>query len=583
MSAVTQLDGSQRAVVEVTADERQVVVAPPPGAGKTETAAALVAHLLVEEAVDPEALLVISFSRAAVQAVDARLAGVDSALPDVRTLDSLARRIVLECDVEVPATFDRVVAEAARCVTAGLWEAVEDIEHLVVDEAQDVVGHRADLLLALVDALHVDAGITLLGDPAQAIYDFQLRAEERDQPREPVMATVSRRKDVRLERLSGSYRGRTPSARRAVALREGHRDDLSDATVVDEHVEDLVDIGDLRGLTALLPRWRGTTAVLTEDNGQALLVHGELSAGGLRPSLRRPVGTAGLAAWVARLVAGLHSRTLEREAMEAAMPGVAPDVVEVRWTALRRASRARASTVDVGDLFMRLRASPIYPPPLVVDEESPIVVSTVHRAKGLEFDNVVVVRARRSRVRDDETPGYRRRTSYVALTRARDTVAQVTGIDDWNCRRVPASDRWYLSGQKAWQTRGFQVGEGDVSRQAPADDVDTVLRHVAGQVRAGDAVVMSLDRRRSTLEVPVYTLLHEGVTVGETSAAFGEALAHRLRPASRRSGVAWPVLSGARVATVETVLGEPMKDTDARWGAWAGLTLVGMLDLDWKG
>ncbi|WP_298993068.1 UvrD-helicase domain-containing protein [uncultured Pseudokineococcus sp.] len=582
MSAVAELDDGQRAVVEVAADERQVVVAPP-GAGKTETAAALVAHLLGEEAVDPEALLVISFSRAAVQAVDARLAGTDSPLPDVRTLDSLARRIVLECDVEVPATFDRVVAEAARCVATGLWDGVEDIEHLVVDEAQDVVGHRADLLLALVEGLHADAGFTLLGDPAQAIYDFQLREEKRDRVREPVMALVSARDGVRVERLTGSYRGRTPSARRAVALRAGYQDDLSDATGVDEHVEDLVDIGDLEGLSTLLPRWRGTTAVLTEDNGQALLVHGELSNAGFRPSLRRPVGTTGLAIWVARLLATLHSRTLDRQAFEAALPDVAPDVVEARWAALRRTSRARASTVDVGDLVTRLRASPVFPPALVGGEENPLVVSTVHRAKGLEFDNVVVVRARRPRVRDDESPGYRRRTSYVAVTRARDTVAQVRGVVDWNCRKESGSSRWYRTGPKPWQTTGFQVGETDVSREAPPQDVDVVLRHVVERVQPGDPVEMSLERRRSSLEVPVYTLVHDGVTIGETSPTFGEALAHRLRPASRRTGVAWPALSGARVATVETVLGEPLKDTDARWGARAGVTLVGMLDLDWKG
>ena len=41
-------------------------------------------------------------------------------------------------------------------------------------EIEDLVGVRAELVLALVRRLHANGGaVCLLGDPAQAIYDFQ--------------------------------------------------------------------------------------------------------------------------------------------------------------------------------------------------------------------------------------------------------------------------------------------------------------------------------------------------------------------------------------------------------------------------
>ena len=87
-----ELDPSQRAAAEIDPSVRQVVVAGP-GSGKTEVVSALVAHLVADEGLDPEIdLLIISFSRAAVHAVNRRLRAADiPASAAVRTLDALTR------------------------------------------------------------------------------------------------------------------------------------------------------------------------------------------------------------------------------------------------------------------------------------------------------------------------------------------------------------------------------------------------------------------------------------------------------------------------------------------------------------
>jgi hypothetical protein len=45
-------------------------------------------------------------------------------------------------------------------------------QHVVIDEAQDVVGTRAELVMNLIQNISDEAGVTIFGDPVQAIYDF---------------------------------------------------------------------------------------------------------------------------------------------------------------------------------------------------------------------------------------------------------------------------------------------------------------------------------------------------------------------------------------------------------------------------
>ena len=51
-----------------------------------------------------------------------------------------------------------------------------------------------------------------------------------------------------------------------------------------------------------------------------------------------------------------------------------------------------------------------------------LLLMTAHRAKGLEFDHVVVLDGGWNRVGDGEDPDEARRLYYVAMTRARQTL-----------------------------------------------------------------------------------------------------------------------------------------------------------------
>ena len=146
------LDVHQERVARADAHERLYVVAGP-GSGKTETVSARIAHLTEEHGLSGDALLIISFSRAAVEAVQRRQRkNSPYATAWVMTLDSLASRLLTDSGVDTTIlSFDSRIERALGALQENpdVVEQWRRIEHLIVDEAQDVVGVRADFLARL--------------------------------------------------------------------------------------------------------------------------------------------------------------------------------------------------------------------------------------------------------------------------------------------------------------------------------------------------------------------------------------------------------------------------------------------------
>src|SRR5439155_18301811 len=53
-----------------------------------------------------------------------------------------------------------------------LYDFMSRLEHLIIDEAQDVMSVRADLIIEMLRSVPESCGVTILADPAQAIYGF---------------------------------------------------------------------------------------------------------------------------------------------------------------------------------------------------------------------------------------------------------------------------------------------------------------------------------------------------------------------------------------------------------------------------
>jgi len=171
----TKNDG-QRDVIDAPVSRRMVVEGGP-GTGKTATACARVARLIDSQSVDPSAILVVSFTRIAVREIGERVA---LALKDraaaqavaIVTLDSLAA--FLSPEAEESESHDDSIRFLIPQLP--LCPALRGLRHVIVDEAHDVVGLRADLVEAMFRVLPDACGATVFADSAQSIYDFADRS-----------------------------------------------------------------------------------------------------------------------------------------------------------------------------------------------------------------------------------------------------------------------------------------------------------------------------------------------------------------------------------------------------------------------
>ncbi|NAZ74023.1 AAA family ATPase [Kineococcus sp. T13] len=584
MSDVT-FDAEQAEAVEIEPVVRQIVIAGP-GAGKTEVVAGLLQHLVDEEDVEPtDELLVISFSRAAVNAVRQRTRrdGSRARLTTVRTLDSLASAILTAGDSGDlrRASFDERVRQATGALVHGDWEGLEGLRHVVVDEVQDVVGVRADFLTELLRGLPEGCGFTLLGDPQQAIYDFQLRDLVDGTTSEEFVRRAEGLGARRVE-LRGQYRARTSETLEATGL--GHRmraaEDAERSLIVNDFVDRLPGIDSPEELALLLPRWEGRTVVLCATNGEALMVSRALRAEGVAVVQQRSAQEQSVDRWVADALGRRPLPSIAKSDLVEALEGgtVYPDSA---WRALRAAVGGRGREVDVMAVARRL-AMGVAPIDLQATSTARVVVSTVHRAKGLEFENAVLVNPQSWSAEEGVGTGEAARTAFVAVSRGRERLALLTMPREWGLKldKRYGVRRWYLG--HGGRRRGFEVVPSDIASAVPGGrDTGAVHELLSKGLAPGSRLSMRLDRRVSTLEWPVFEILHGDLVVGTTNDAFAEAFSRCVGKAATRD---WPELGEITVENVVTIAGDPYTGGNGsvgRWGLWLGLQAGGLVDLSW--
>lgn len=177
-------DKDQREVIGAPVNKR-ILVDAGPGTGKTAVACGRVAWLINDGAVNASDIWLISFTRTAVQEIRNR---IKSFLDDegvaysvkVATLDSHAWKIHSGFDsgAELLGTYDDNIEKLVDMIKndsdGEITEYLKTVQHLIVDEAQDIVGIRAELVLEIIDKLSDHCGVTIFSDEAQAIYGFSL-------------------------------------------------------------------------------------------------------------------------------------------------------------------------------------------------------------------------------------------------------------------------------------------------------------------------------------------------------------------------------------------------------------------------
>ncbi|MFF5689635.1 UvrD-helicase domain-containing protein [Streptomyces albidoflavus] len=619
-----RLTAEQQAVVDQPWDARVLVTAGA-GAGKTHTLVRRLDTLVEREELEAGEILVLSFSRAAVRELTQRIERHAAAARRVRvhTFDAwagaLLRRAYPDTDWS-GYTFDARIEAATEAIDRGAVEGGEYIPaHVVVDEVQDLVGVRREMVEALLDRFQENSGFTVVGDSAQAVYGFQVadpeaRAEETDRFLDWVRATFG--EDLVELHLGDNFRARSGEARLALSFGSALQHlphERAEAAAAAEKIH-----GDLRSLLLTTPNFGslddpfvraalrdhpGTTSILCRDNGQVLTLSGALAEAGVPHTLQRSARERSAPVWLAELLASTASSTLGRERFEellAALPVSVDGAPEALWGSVRKVARgAGRGTLDVPALHRALAEGRL-PDELTETQSSSLVVSTVHRAKGLEFDRVLVVEPRVLREppatrkkKYDYDPAAEARLLYVAMTRARDDLYVLDAPSSWLLRKDRRIDRWYLGGRSGWARNGIEVTGADVSQErppgtgSPGQDAAEVWRYLRNEVTPGAEARLVLPHSIPVAadQSPPYVVEVAGRPVGEVSERFRAGLHRLLRRSAHQSVERWPALiTGLRVDTVESVAGSPAVTEAAglgTHGVWIAPRLCGLGRFHW--
>ncbi|MEU6666251.1 UvrD-helicase domain-containing protein [Streptomyces sp. NPDC046727] len=597
------LTDEQRAVVEQPWDARVLVTAGA-GAGKTHTLVrrldALCGHEDPDEALEAAEILVLTFSNAAARELRERIARHGERARRVRaqTFDAWAYGVLVQAypgSEWLAASFDERIRAAVEAIEKGALESGDAVppSHVVIDEVQDLLGDRRELVEALLDRYQDSCGFTVVGDAAQSVYGFQIedlteRSDETGRFFEWLRCSYP--DDLVELCLTENFRAVTPEAR--VALAHGPRlQQISDpdeaGTLYDELRDLLLDpvngtgdladeytLGGLRSLT-------DSCAILTRDNRQALVVADLLHEHGIEHRLRRPLEERPVPYWVAELLRRTEATGLTEDrfrSLLAEIPLPYEPNTSALWTVLRRATRSTGRSVLDLERLRRLVADGRFPDEAADPEAARLVVSTVHRAKGLEFDRVIVltppsIAELHKQHKDELDLPAEARALYVAMTRVRQDLYHARSPELPVLKRAGGrrNGRRYVGGWRSYDRFGIVAEAGDVCRDnPPGHETDAVATqtYLLEQVGPGQEVVLCKrhDLPMGECQSPPYALVHNGREIGEASQRFREEL-YQVQKVNRTWDPWWPdEIHDMRVDTLETVTGSIAAGANAGLG-----------------
>lgn len=602
----TDLTAEQLKVVGLPPEARALVVAGP-GTGKTHVLIARLAELVNQYGLQPgRELLVLSFSRAAVGEIRKRVtaAGGDIRYTRTFTFDSFATRLLSQIDPEgnwISESYDGRI----RCATSQILDnleakaIIEGFSHILVDEIQDLVGDRAELVRAVLDV--AIGGFTLLGDPAQGIYGFQLpKPLQHPSGSQKLFSALRRRYSPSIQQftLAENHRVKTQSARSAVAVGARLNGFNPDYDVIARELEAII-----AGLpTVSLPQLESSgllgnglsTAVLCRTNAQALVISRNLSHARIEHVYQRSATDRVVPSWLGTVFGswsyGQIGRRAFVERLESTLGDGGPHPDEA-WSLLKRIEGRTGNTLDIAAISTRIASGNI-PDELNLIEKGRLTVSTIHRAKGLEFDRVILVEPQENGNQTDVELADKARLLYVALTRPRQELLRTAAPDTRSMYRLGYDERW-AKRYGGWRLLSVEIKGQDIHSQDPAGgyllkvcNPPEIQEYLQSEVKVGDSVEL---KRISVSSVghprAFYSILHNGTPIGVTSERFGQVL-HSIIKANESWQVQWPMaITDVRVEAIDTVAGTIAAGQSSGLngtGLWLRARVAGLGNVKWR-
>lgn len=465
----------QQKIVSDDRDATNVLVLAGPGSGKTRVLVHRIAYLLRVRREDPRGILVLTYNRHAAAEIRARLRhliGDDAFGVTISTCHSLAMRLVGVSFSNAPSEtreFDKIVLQAVSLLNGeGLGKAeaeaqrdllIEGYRWILVDEYQDIGPEEYALIAAVAGRSLEDPDLRLslfaVGDDDQNIYAFAgasiryIRQFEEDYRAKPEFLVENYRSSRNIiasaneviclgqdrmkhshdivvnqarakESLGGYWAALDPVAQgRVQVLRVAQTPMAQAVAAVDELVR----------LSRLDPDWSWTgTAIISRDWR------------GLGP-VRAYAERLGIPVSMANESLPNLWRLREMQAFIAALKASGKQIFSIpdllaELNAIAANKWTELIAEGVATLAREIADKAVHLPDVIEwfaewardarSEPRGVLLLTAHRAKGLEFRDVVILDGDWAKPSKDEDADGPRRLFYVAMTRAKSSLAILT-------------------------------------------------------------------------------------------------------------------------------------------------------------
>lgn len=407
-------------------ETKYIVVAAGPGSGKTRVLVHKLASLLLMEDVKHEQLLMLTFSRAAATEFKKRLLrliGNAANYIEIKTFHSycfdLLGRVgsVEKSDQILRTTVDKIKRKEVE--PNRITKTV-----LVIDEAQDMDGDEFSLINTLMEQ-NEDMRVIAVGDDDQNIFEFRGASSKY------LEQFIRIHKATRYE-LIENYRSKINLVEFTNQFVTTIQHRLKHAPIISRHSDHgKIKVVRYRSTNLIVPvvhdiatsDLTGTTCVLTKTNDEALQITGLLLKSGLQAKLIQSND-------------GFNLYNLAEVRFFLSQLNLADDITVIsddRWLSATKAladKLGKSNKLEIcqniikdfeavnpkkkykSDLEVFIRESELAN--FISGNGETIFVSTIHKAKGKEFDNIFLMLDTINLATDES-----RRQLYVAMTRAK--------------------------------------------------------------------------------------------------------------------------------------------------------------------
>ncbi len=406
-------------------DSRCIVVAAGPGSGKTRVLVHKLASLLLLEDVKHEQLLMLTFSRAAATEFKQRLMaliGNAAHFVEIKTFHSYCFDLLGRIG-NLDEAKD-VVSRAAQMINEGEVEPNRIAKTvLVIDEAQDMSAEEYALVNALMKA-NEEMRVIAVGDDDQNIYEFRGSNSQ-------YMNQLLKESNGRFIEMTENYRSSIEVVKYANAFVDRIKKRMKSTPIksMSKHAG-LVSITHHRSVFMYQPlvkdliirKGQGTMCVLTQTNEEAVILVALLRKQGLNSKLIQSMdgfrfwNMAEVRFFLKLIEADTHSSIIADKVWENAKQKTFSAYVNSSSVCyLKKCIQLFEDTYKakyLTDFKEFVFESSIED--FCDVENADVVVSTIHKSKGMEFDDVYMLISEPRHITDDVLRRY-----YVGITRAK--------------------------------------------------------------------------------------------------------------------------------------------------------------------